>query len=71
MLAMLIYWCSSYGRVACSDADVETAAKQAEIHDFICTLPEGYDTQLGGTAGGGQAVHLWRVIVRVCCMVWW
>ena len=43
-----------------SDADREEimeAAKKASIHDFIMTLPKGYDTEvgeLGDTLSGGE-----------------
>ena len=37
--------------------EVETACKKASIHDFIMTLPNGYETQvgeLGETLSGGE-----------------
>jgi ABC-type multidrug transport system fused ATPase/permease subunit len=46
-----------YGRIGATDEDVEEAAKVARIHDFILTLPEGYDTWVGErgvTLSGGQ-----------------
>ncbi|GAA5907604.1 hypothetical protein JCM8208_000015 [Rhodotorula glutinis] len=42
-------------------SDVVAAAKQAHIHDFVETLPEGYGTTLGDNASlisGGQAQRL-------------
>jgi ABC-type multidrug transport system fused ATPase/permease subunit len=39
-----------YGRPNASQAEIEAAARVAEIHDFIVTLPEGYRTQIGGEA---------------------
>lgn len=49
--------------------DVHRAAKAANIHDFIMTLPNGYDTNLGENASlisGGQAQRLQiaRALVR-------
>jgi ATP-binding cassette subfamily B protein len=46
-----------YARPDASGAEVEAAAKQAGLHEFILTLPEGYKTEAGsrGTAlSGGQ-----------------
>ena len=45
------------GRLDAADAEVEEAAKKASIHDFILTLPKGYDTkigELGDTLSGGE-----------------
>ena len=46
-----------YGRMSASDEEVIAAAKAAQAHDFIMTLPEGYDThieQRGSNLSGGQ-----------------
>ncbi|MGH8033444.1 MAG: ABC transporter transmembrane domain-containing protein [Luteimonas sp.] len=46
-----------YGRLEASDADIETATRAAEAHEFLSELPAGYDEQLGerGTRlSGGQ-----------------
>merc|ERR1711991_1066799 len=38
-----------------SDKDIMKAAKEANAHDFICDLPNGYDTQIqSATLSGGQ-----------------
>lgn len=37
----------AYGRAYASQQDVEDAAKVAAIHDFIQTLPNGYDEVVG------------------------
>ena len=36
-----------YGRPDATDEEVEEAARLAQIHDFIASLPEGYDSQVG------------------------
>lgn len=41
-----------YGRLNASDAEIEEAAKQANAHDFIMKLKDGYDTVLA-TDGRG------------------
>jgi len=45
------------GKLDATDEEVEAAAKAAEIHDFVMTLPQGYDTPVGergGQLSGGQ-----------------
>ena len=47
----------SYGRPAATQEEIETAAKAARIHDFIMSLPYGYDEWVGErgvTLSGGQ-----------------
>jgi len=49
------------GRPDATDAEIEAATRDAEIHDFILTLPEGYDTvagERGGRFSGGQRQRL-------------
>jgi subfamily B ATP-binding cassette protein MsbA len=46
-----------YGRPGASDEEVQCAARAANIHDFITSLPQGYDTgvgQRGVALSGGQ-----------------
>lgn len=46
-----------YGRPEATAAEVEAAAKAANIHDFIATLEKGYDTvvgERGAKVSGGQ-----------------
>lgn len=51
----------AYGVDQASDAQVEQAARAAQLHDFIMTLPKGYDTIIGErgvTLSGGQRQRL-------------
>ncbi|MCK4590610.1 MAG: ABC transporter ATP-binding protein, partial [Candidatus Latescibacteria bacterium] len=50
-----------YGRFNATPQQVINAAKVAEIHDFICSLPEKYETQIGERGmnlSGGQKQRL-------------
>lgn len=52
-----------------SDQQIEAACKKAAIHDFICSLPQGYDTpvaELGDSLSGGekQRIGLARAFVH-------
>jgi ATP-binding cassette, subfamily B, multidrug efflux pump len=46
----------SYGNPDATMEEIVAAAKRAQAHDFICELPEGYETRLGergmGLSGG-------------------
>ena len=45
------------GRLNATQEEVEDACRKASIHDFILTLPKGYDTpvgELGDTLSGGE-----------------
>lgn len=50
-----------YGRSDATEEEMIEAAKQAEIHDFIVGLPDGYQTQIGERGirlSGGQKQRL-------------
>lgn len=50
-----------YGRLDATDEEVIEAAKRANIHDYIMTLPDGYETQIGERGiklSGGQKQRL-------------
>ena len=47
----------AYGNVAASQEQIEQAARIAQMHDFIESLPDGYDTKIverGANLSGGQ-----------------
>ena len=47
----------AYGNPAATDAEIEEAARRANVHEFVETLPQGYDTQIGERGvklSGGQ-----------------
>ena len=50
-----------YGRPDATEEEVIAAAKRANIHDYILSLPQGYDTQIGERGvklSGGQKQRL-------------
>ncbi len=50
-----------YGRLDATDSEVIEAARRANIHDYVMTLPDGYDTQIGERGvklSGGQKQRL-------------
>jgi ATP-binding cassette, subfamily B, heavy metal transporter len=64
-----IYYNIAYGRPAAARAEIEEAARLASIHDFITTLPDGYETMVGErglklSGGEKQRVAIARVILK-------
>lgn len=58
-----------YGNLNATDEQVVQAARSAEIHDFIMTLPQGYDTNVGErgimlSGGQKQRVSIARIFLR-------
>lgn len=59
----------AYGQDGASQADIEAAARAAQIHDFIASLPEGYDTRVGErglklSGGEKQRVGIARTLLK-------
>lgn len=59
----------AYGRPGATNAEIEDAARKANIHDFIASLPEGYDTVVGErgsrlSGGQKQRVAIARVFLK-------
>ncbi|MBI3965211.1 MAG: ATP-binding cassette domain-containing protein [Chloroflexi bacterium] len=57
------------GRPSATDAEVEAAAKQAQIHELVASLPEGYGTVVGErgsrlSGGQRQRIALARALLR-------
>lgn len=58
-----------YGRGDATQAEIETAAKAAQIHEFIEGLPDGYDTAVGErglklSGGEKQRVGIARTLLK-------
>ena len=52
-----------------TDAEIETAARAAQVHDLIASLPEGYDTVVGSrghrfSGGEKQRLAIARTLLR-------
>lgn len=59
----------SYGLTDVADDEIIAAAKAADIHDFIKTLPEGYNTKVGErgarlSGGQKQRIAIARLFLR-------
>ena len=58
-----------YARPGATDAEIEDAARAAQIHDVIAGLPEGYDTMVGSrgyrfSGGEKQRIAIARTLLR-------
>jgi len=58
-----------YGKLDATDAEIEEAARRANIHDFIMTLPEGYETSVGErgvllSGGQKQRISIARIFLK-------
>ncbi|EDM72043.1 ABC transporter related protein [Roseobacter sp. AzwK-3b] len=59
----------AYGRDGATRDEIEEAARAAQIHDFIMSLPDGYDTQVGErglklSGGEKQRVGIARTLLK-------
>lgn len=64
-----IYYNIAYGRPDATQEEVHNAARSAQIHDFIETLPDGYDTVVGErglklSGGEKQRVAIARTLLK-------
>jgi ATP-binding cassette subfamily B protein len=64
-----IFYNIAYGRDGATRAEVEAAARAARIHDFIASLPQGYDTTVGErglklSGGEKQRVGIARTLLK-------
>src|SRR6185503_7390506 len=58
-----------YARPEATDAEIEAAARAAQIHDVIAAMPAGYDTVVGDrgfrlSGGERQRVAIARVLLK-------
>ena len=58
-----------YAKPGASDAEIEDAARAAQIHDLIASLPDGYDTLVGSrghrfSGGEKQRIAIARTLLR-------
>ena len=58
-----------FARPDATDAEIEAAARAAQIHDLIASLPEGYDTVVGErgyrfSGGEKQRIAIARAVLR-------
>lgn len=59
----------AYGRPGASQEEIESAAKAAQIHDFITSLPDGYNSAVGErglklSGGEKQRVAIARTLLK-------
>lgn len=59
----------AYGRLGATDEEIADAAKKANIHDYILSLPDGYDTYIGErgvklSGGQKQRISIARVFLK-------
>ena len=64
-----LYYNIAFGKPGCTEGDVRHAAKLAQIHDFVVSLPDGYETIVGErglklSGGEKQRVAIARAVLK-------
>ena len=64
-----IYYNIAYGRPGATNEEIEEAARLASVHDFVSSLPDGYETRVGErglklSGGEKQRVAIARTILK-------
>lgn len=64
-----VHYNIAYGRPTASEEEIVTAAKAAKIHDFVSSLPDGYQTTVGErglklSGGEKQRVGIARTLLK-------
>ena len=64
-----VFYNVQYGRPEATPAEVENAARLARIHDFVMSMPDGYNTKVGErglklSGGEKQRVAIARTILK-------
>ena len=64
-----VYYNIHYGRPGASEDEVHAAARAAQLHDFINSLPDGYQTRVGErglklSGGEKQRVAIARALLK-------
>jgi ATP-binding cassette subfamily B protein len=69
-----VYYNIAYGRTDATPDEVHAAARAAHIHDFVTSLPQGYETTVGErglklSGGEKQRVAIARALLKNPCIL--
>ena len=69
-----VYYNIAYGRTGATPDEVHAAARAAHIHDFVMSLPQGYETTVGErglklSGGEKQRVAIARALLKNPCIL--